>query len=543
MIFVGGIRLWPYHLTRLLTFTPIYHDGQAYLSRALWRLNTQKSLSRYPLACGILLLLLDPSDATKAKFRTKNPFTSDFGNFLVGRPSSQEDRIFLDMAEGNERNLDVQEEITAPTFCSSHLNSASMTIHPDVSPNQPSSMVVANARAYQTPKPLDFDLNFSPERIGESFEEHVSRCTETSHLEVRQKQQLEKELEDDFHWGSDFSGESSSSPRTQHSTHEHTSDLAEKLNSGQKCSEIPKEIVFLPETLQVKAPSYFAFLKTVEAFIKDASPKDKGTLCHPSLSEEELYQSWPTLESKKRKAESRPLSVSTRLERTRFKARKISGAMRHKLPYYGFIISGSILLNKLNLYDGEKKLLLSLYALWTTEKEILKQQQIVSDDLYNILVIVRAVDCSNKAVLVRISHLNQLFSPPLFETPQDLASAQKKGFVFLSDFWNNFDLFSRAENVEDDKLELGRLRVLLSKLEGAQAKAAPQITWIVFQNYCKHQLPLLYDAFMREAKVYKLLKEAVNTMVIQESIYHAGLEEEFEVYRSDFKLKNTLTKE
>ncbi|MBW0482023.1 hypothetical protein O181_021738 [Austropuccinia psidii MF-1] len=204
------------------------------------------------------------------------------------------------------------------------------------------------------------------------------------------------------------------------------------------------------------------------------------------------------------------------------------------LMYHTTAIAGYSLLKELGLEKEEEDFLRKLHQQWFAEGALVDEcAKNLSIKLKDEMIL-RIVDFVNSSILVKISLLNEILSPPPFKGKAELQKAQKGAFSFLKRIWGDLNVNALTEmTVTKCQLNPNKKTCLLYKLfleDNSAAQRAIAISWHVFKSWLESGR----DINSLNLELTAVLKWALNNNLMQEAIYHADVKPRVELFALKF---------
>ncbi|MBW0461644.1 hypothetical protein O181_001359 [Austropuccinia psidii MF-1] len=382
---------------------------------------------------------------------------------------------------------------------------------------------------YQT-QPL-FDLNIASSDFKEANREpfrdspKISQFSHKQRKKSNQGQTLEDEtraLTDDEHTGS--------TPSCHSRSFSHTllgSSIENKIKS-EICSK--KQSL---DILGIENPKYEEFFPAVQNFfyqlfgkIPDENPEFKATFDKQwkLMSEQRVLRGIP----EKIVKEYDSIFDYDNFVSEHGSIRLLTCKPRLRAEFHATVVAGNSLFRQLNLATAELVLLNELNTKWRAQEEkLIRIRETPTSYPYQRLL--ELVDYSNKAVLTKISQLNQLYLISPFGG-KDISNVQRQAFGFLDGLWRNVDLFHSGS---DFMGKLGQSMFKTTEQRGGKYKIYNLFSWKIF-------LFFFHTEFGR-FETHHSFKNALNDILYQELFYHVDFKGDIELFpKHQFRLKGCI---
>ncbi|MBW0502994.1 hypothetical protein O181_042709 [Austropuccinia psidii MF-1] len=188
------------------------------------------------------------------------------------------------------------------------------------------------------------------------------------------------------------------------------------------------------------------------------------------------------------------------------------------------------------LEADENKFLNELQEAWDVHKQ---EKSAKTMDFY-LPKMLHAVEYSNKAILLRISRLDQLFETPFFSSPEQLFKAQRSAFKYMCQVWRSRTL-EQIHNIlnynikEQQDQYAPAFRKLFSINKSDSCVLCP-FSWYVFDLWVRNHLPDSKHLLLTRETVSAQVKEAMIDIGIKEAIYNLNKDIAIKIFPVDFKL-------
>ncbi|MBW0463293.1 hypothetical protein O181_003008 [Austropuccinia psidii MF-1] len=460
-----------------------------------------------------------------------------YENSLIGGTQKELKRYHSKEKENSRTNKRTHGEITA--FGSKHASWQQESEKNSYSPN--------SFRSPSTPKkPRNFDLNILPADDEESNSE-ASEIPYSYENAPNQGVRLEKaENGITINQGSQLSP-GYSTERLSFNQEESSTPENENRN-GRLRSTVQGKEELLAGCVMAN-PLYDELVKKAENFVLKLSAKRryaKRTL--PPTGERQ--HPWKFLrELREEKGLIKPFAKYPSIREFRSfrdsysKFASVTGRARTDLLIFFNIIAGNSLFRKLHLEDAESEFLFALHEKW-------HQHTAASADVTwkasppCFKLILQCIDFLNKTLLLKISYLNHIFHPALFDD-EGLIEAQTKAFEFMKNFWSRDGILQALLRVphliSDDAEELTEFPYnVLAPYSGyiQRIDTLCSISWSMFQRWVDVNLSPKTTALLKfKEGFHPNMKSSLNYILIQEALYYTGYRKAFDVFKRDFKIE------
>ncbi|MBW0495176.1 hypothetical protein O181_034891 [Austropuccinia psidii MF-1] len=273
---------------------------------------------------------------------------------------------------------------------------------------------------------------------------------------------------------------------------------------------------------QIPEPSVSQFMNQAVDFIKVLLPEDAI-----KIRKSNFNGNWKTLEeitrnqSHQRDRYCNFLLENRQLSLIHFTVPKVLAKNeRRYMLFHTNCFAGNLLFQQLGLEKEESKLLVDIYKNWLSDgisSSILKQKG---------HLIFKGIDYGNKALLLKLSRMNQLFSTPLFSATE-LAELQRNAFHSISEVWKRSHFIKSGNKFDLDIAKEHQVfaPMLLYFFDTVRQKDdLMAFSWVVFEAWAKQHLAAPAQIIFHNNEVIRKVKEAINDIDVMEAIANLDLE-------------------